>query len=50
MLQISRSDATTVVEGGASVDGVGVVRTGPVYGGPVGNLTVPYQIVGRKGK
>jgi hypothetical protein len=50
MVQISRSDGTTVVEAGASVDGVGVVRTGPVYGGPVGNLTVPYQIVGRKGR
>jgi hypothetical protein len=42
--------ATTVVEAGASVDGVGVVRAGPVYGGPVGDLTVPYQIVGRKGR
>lgn len=46
-LQLSQGP-TVFVEAGVSVDGVGVVRTGPRSGGATGALAIPYQIVGRK--
>jgi hypothetical protein len=47
-LQLSMGP-TTIVEAGVNGNGVGVVRAGPNFGGPVGALTIPYQIVGRPG-
>ncbi len=47
-LSLSNPAGVNSVEAGTLEGGLGVVRTGPRFGGPVGNLTVPYQIVGRK--
>lgn len=48
-LQLLRN-GVTMVEAGVTTDQVGVVRAGPSLGGPVGALTIPYQIIGHKGK
>ena len=49
-LQLSDAAGTTMVEAGTNASGFGVVRVGPQYGGTLGNLTIPWQIVGRKAK
>jgi hypothetical protein len=49
LLEISNGP-TPVVQAGATVDGLGVVRTGPAFGGPRGLLTEPFQIIGHKAR
>jgi hypothetical protein len=49
LLEISNG-STPVVQAGVTVDGVGLVRTGPAFGGPTGILTVPFQIIGHKAR
>jgi hypothetical protein len=49
-LQIAAAAGTTMVEAGTSANGFGIVRAGPQFGGPVGSLTIPWHIQGRKAK
>ena len=49
-LQIADAAGTTMVEAGTSATGFGIVRTGPQFGGPVGSLTIPWHIQGRKAR
>ena len=49
-LQIADAAGTTMVEAGTSANGFGIVRAGPQFGGPVGSLTIPWHIQGRKAR
>ena len=47
-LQLADAAGTTMVEAGTNASGFGIVRAGPQFGGPVGSLTIPWHIQGRK--
>jgi hypothetical protein len=47
---VGDSSGAPVVKAKVSSEGVGMVGTGPFFGGPIGNMGVPFMIVGKKGR